>query len=148
MLAALALGLLAMPALAQVTEIYKCTDASGRPLYTSDKRDTVGKKCAVVSREVNVMPSTGRPGAFPRESARDSANARERRREILQQELAAEQQALADARKALVEQEATRSGEERNYSKVQERLQPYKDSVETHEKNIETLRRELANLYR
>jgi hypothetical protein len=131
---------------AQVTEIYKCLDASGRPLYTSDKRDTLGKKCAVVSREVNVMPSTGR--GFPRESARDSANARERQREILQQELAAEQQALVIARKELAEQEATRSGDERNYARVLERLQPLKDSVATHEKNIEALRRELANLYR
>jgi hypothetical protein len=34
-----------------VTEIYKCTDASGRPLYTSDKKDTTGKKCELVSRE-------------------------------------------------------------------------------------------------
>lgn len=144
--AALVLGFLAMPALAQVTEIYKCLDANGRPLYTSDKRDTAGKKCAVVSREVNVMPSAGR--GFPRESARDSANARERQREILQKELAAEQQALEKAKKELVEQEATRSGDERNYARVLERLKPLKDSVETHEKNIEALRRELANLYR
>jgi hypothetical protein len=42
----------ALPAVAgaQVTEIYKCVDAGGRPLYTSDKRDTAGKKCELVSR--------------------------------------------------------------------------------------------------
>lgn len=140
---------LAGTAHAQVTEIYKCLDASGRPLYTSDKRDTVGKKCEVVSREVNVMPSTSRrQGAFPRESANERATARDRRREILQTELASEQQALANARKDLAEQEATRSGEERNYSKVLERLQPYKDTVDRHQSNIEALQRELANLYR
>jgi hypothetical protein len=154
-LAALMFGLVllpgAMPALAQgTTEIYKCLDASGRPLYTSDKRDTVGKKCELVSREVNVMPSTGRraPGAFPRESAQDRTSAKERQREILQQELVAEEQALSKARQALAEQEAVRSGDERNYARVQERLQPYKDSVETHQKNIEALKRELANLNR
>ena len=39
----------AFPALAgaQATEIYKCVDTTGRPLYTSDKRDTAGKKCAL-----------------------------------------------------------------------------------------------------
>ena len=36
------------------TEIYKCVDKGGRPLYTSDKRDTSGKKCQLVSREINV----------------------------------------------------------------------------------------------
>lgn len=135
----------AMPALGQGSEIFKCLDGKGRPLYTSDKRDTVGKKCEVVSREVNVMPAT-KPGAFPRESAKDSSAARQRQREVLQQELANEQESLARARKELAEQEAVRSGDERNYAKVLERLQPLKDTVETHEKNIAALRRELANL--
>ena len=52
----------AIPALvaAQATEIYKCVDRTGRPLYTSDKRDTNGKKCALVSREINVVLPTRR----------------------------------------------------------------------------------------
>jgi chromosome segregation ATPase len=74
------------------------------------------------------------------------AGARERQREILEQELAAEQRALTQARQALAEQEAVRGGEERNYSRVESRLQPYKESVENHQKNIEALQRELANL--
>ena len=150
-LAALVLGLVAMPALGQVAEIFKCRDEKGHWTYTNDRRQAEKQKCELVSRQqINVMPkSNGRsPGAFPRESARDSANARERQREILQQELASEQQALANARRELAEQEATRSGEERNYAKVQERLQPYKDSIDRHQNNIEALRRELANLYR
>jgi uncharacterized protein DUF4124 len=146
----LASGLLAVPAHAQVTEIYKCLDPSGRPLYTSDKRDTAGKKCEVVSRQVNVAPSQPpppqRPATFPRESANDRSSAMVRQRAILEKELATETEMLAKARQDLAAEEATRSGDERNYARVLERLQPFKDSIETHEKNIEALRRELGNL--
>ncbi|HXM81906.1 MAG TPA: DUF4124 domain-containing protein [Burkholderiales bacterium] len=152
------IGVLAVPAHAQVTEIYKCVDATGRPLYTSDKRDTAGKKCDLVSREVNVVPaqqipvqkpSAARsPGSFPRESSSDRANAKERQREILEKELVTEQQLLSKAQQELAQQESVRSGDERNYVRVLERLQPYKDSVEVHQKNVEALRRELSNLNR
>lgn len=148
---------LAFPAvaLAQVTEIYKCLDAGGRPLYTSDKRDTTGKKCDLVSREINVVPaSKPQPRAaisrssegFPKESAETRASAKERQRDILEKELADEQQKLAQARQELTEQQGARTSDDRtdSYSKVQERLQRYKDSVDLHQKNIEALRRELA----
>jgi hypothetical protein len=141
-----------------VIEIYKCVDESGRPLYTNEKRDTAGKKCELVSREVNVAPSPPPPkpapnaarpqGAFPKESPTARANAKDRQRDILEKELAAEAELLAKARQELAQQESVRSGDERNYARVIERLQPYKDKVEVHEKNIEALRRELANLSR
>ena len=135
---------------AQVTEIYKCVQPNGRALYTSDKRDTAGRKCELVSRHVNVVPGTKgqSPSAFPRESAAQRASARERQREILQKELTTEEDLLDKARKDLAGQEAVRTGEERNYAKVEQRLQPFKDIVETHQKNIEALRRELGNINR
>jgi hypothetical protein len=145
------------PARAQVTEIWKCTEANGRPLYTSDKRETVGKKCELVSREVNVVSTppaapakngTKSPGSFPKESAAERANARGRQRDILQKELATEQGLLTKAQQELAAQEAVRTGDERNYAKTLERLQPFRDSVETHQKNIEALKRELGNLSR
>ena len=145
----------ALPARAQqVTEIYKCVDANGRPSYTNDSREAQKQKCEVVTRQVNVAPTpqggakSGRPADFPRESSRDRANARDRQRAILEKELATEQAALAKARQDLAAQEAVRTGDERNYARVEERLQPFKDSVETHQKNIQALQRELANLYR
>src|SRR5438034_899502 len=110
------IGVLAAPAYAQVTEIYKCVDTTGRPLYTSDKRDTAGKKCALVSREVNVVPgqkpNTGKPtasasrelGRFPRETPAQAATAKGRQREILQKELESEQTALAKAQQELSQQ--------------------------------------------
>lgn len=143
------------------TEIFKCKGADGHWTYTNDRREAEKLKCEVVTRQVNVAPAPplpvqrpspsagrGRPADFPRESASDRATARERQREILEQELATEQGALAKARQDLAAQEAVRSGDERNYARVEERLQPYKDTVETHEKNIEALRRELNNLYK
>src|SRR5712692_1573260 len=76
-------------------EVYKCPDASGRPTYTNVKRDTVGKNCTLVSKEVSVVPaqvptrtkeSSAAPGAV---AARD-----ENRRRILESELQNEQQLL------------------------------------------------------
>ncbi len=141
----------------RASEIYKCFDASGRALYTSEKRDTVGKKCQVVSREVNVAPSlaTPKPGAksapppaYPREDFAARAAAKERQRQILERELAAEQALLDKAQKTLAEQESVRQGDEKNYARVIERLKPYRDDVEVHEKNVAALKRELDNLNR
>jgi len=155
---ALGLALAVLPAAAQVSDIYKCTDEKGRPLYTSDKRDTVGKTCERVKREVSVVPAPGRGGAaasrkaspkdFPRESVNDRAQARESQRKVLEREIEQERTLLAKAKTALAEQESVRSGDERNYAKVLARLQPYKDTVEVHRKNIEALERELRALYR
>jgi len=150
----LTLGLgLAVPARAQ-GEIWKCVDERGRPLYTSDKRETSGKKCEVVSREVNVVPAQkaapkqATPAGFPRESAADRANAKSKQRDTLERELNQEETMLGDAKRKLAEQEAIRNGDEKNYARVLERLKPYKDAVEVHEKNVDALRRELANLSR
>ena len=129
------------------SEIYKCVDSSGRASYTNDARETAGRKCELVTTQINVAPppkQTRAPG-FPRESAAERANAKGKQREILEQELANEQASLAKAKEALAEQESVRSGDERNYARVLERLQPFKDRVETHEKNVEALKRELAN---
>jgi hypothetical protein len=141
----------------QVTEIYKCVDSTGRASYTNDKRETAGRKCELVTRQINVAPPPSppqpkqqarSPAGFPKESASDRANAKGRQRDILEKELATEEQDLARAKQALAEQEQVRTGEERNYAKVLERLQPLKDRVETHQRNVEALKRELANLSR
>ena len=106
------------------------------------------------SHEINVVPAPPKaaakstPQGFPSESSDARASAKERQREILEQELAREEDMLEKAQKALAEQEAVRYGNERNYARVLDRLQPFKDNVELHQKNIEALRRELSNLYR
>ena len=130
----------------QTTEIYRCLDAEGRRHYTNSKKETAGMKCELVTTQINVAPRDARTPNFPRESPSQSVAARERQREILMKELAAEQMALEQAKQALAQQEAVRSGDERNYARVLERLQPYKDTIQNHEKNIQALQRELGNL--
>lgn len=150
----LMLGLPAMSALAQaqqgVTEIFKCRNEQGQITYTNDRRQAEKQKCELVTSQINVAPAQRAPAyrapGFPRETPRANATARERQRQILERELAAEQQALNQAKQALAEQEAVRTGDERNYARVLERLQPFKETVQNHEKNIQALQRELANL--
>jgi len=150
----IAVGLLAALPPSARGEIYKCMDARGRPLYTSDKRDTDGKKCETVSREVSVIstpaakPAAKSPAGFPKESSAERQSSRAKQRDTIEKELSQEQSMLMDARKKLSEQEAIRGGDEKNYARVLERLRPYQDTVEVHEKNVEALKRELGNLSR
>ena len=138
---------LAMPLGHAQGEVYKCPDASGRPTYTNVKRDTVGKNCTLVSKEVSVVPAQAPTRAAPSSaSSSTSATRDESRRKILESELQNENQLLTDARQKLAEQEGIRVGDERNYSKVQERLKPFHQAVDQHTKNIEQLRGELGRL--
>jgi hypothetical protein len=129
------------------SEVYKCPDASGRPTYTNVKRDTVGKNCTLVSKEVSVVPAQVPTRAVQSSAVSNSASARnENRRRILESELQNEQQLLSDARQKLAEQEGIRDGDERNYARVLERLKPYQEAVSQHAKNIEQIRGEIGRL--
>jgi hypothetical protein len=128
------------------SEVYKCPDASGRPTYTNIKRDTTGKNCTVVSKEVQVVPSQAPASSSSSRGSAGAADRNENRRKILESELQNEQQLLSDAQQKLTEQEGIRSGDERNYARVQERLKPYQEAVDLHTKNIEQLRGELGRL--
>ncbi|HKC53582.1 MAG TPA: DUF4124 domain-containing protein [Burkholderiales bacterium] len=129
------------------SEVYKCPDASGRPTYTNVKRDTVGKNCTLVSKEVSVVPAQVPARAVQSSAISDAASARnENRRKILESELQNEQQLLSDAQQKLAEQEGIRDGGERNYARVLDRLKPYQEAVSQHTKNIEQLRGELGRL--
>jgi hypothetical protein len=137
---------LAAPSGHTQNEVYKCPDASGRPVYTNLKRDTVGKKCTLVSKEVQVIPSQAPKSSSSSRGSASSADRNGNRRKILESELQNEQQLLSDAQQKLTEQEGIRSGDERNYARVQERLKPYQEAVDLHSKNIEQLRGELGRL--
>ncbi len=129
------------------SEVYKCPDASGRPTYTNVKRDTVGKNCTLVSKEVSVVPAQTPMRASESSRAAPTPAARnENRRRILESELQNEQQLLTDAKQKLAEQEGVRNGDERNYARVLERLKPYQEVVDQHNKNIDQLRAELDRL--
>lgn len=127
--------------------VYKCPDASGRPTYTNVKRDTVGKNCTLVSKEVSVVPAQAPARAMPSSAPSNTGAMRnDNRRRILESELENEHQLLSDARQKLAEQEGVRAGDDRNYARVQERLKPYHQAVDQHTKNIEQLRGELNRI--
>jgi hypothetical protein len=84
------------------------------------------------------------PHAFPKESREQHALAGRRQRQILEKELATEQDLLELARRELGEQQGRidRDGGDRS------RLRTYMDNVELHERNVAALRRELSHLNR
>jgi hypothetical protein len=155
---------LAAPAFAQAV-VYRCVDKEGRVLYT----DTNAGNCKVVDSIVSGAisspaptraPSVGMrqgasrapaaagssPTAFPRV---DNATQRARdddRREILNEELRAEEKKLTELKRDFNNGEPERQGNERNYAKYQERVAQMRDDIGRAEKNIEALRREIANI--
>ena len=143
----------AQPPAGSIETLWNCKDKDGRTILTNQQQDTAGKECRVVQQQrVTVVPANRPSGKssqnFPKESASDRLNAKDKQRKTLERELSQEEALLADAKLKLSEQEQIRTGDERNYARVLERLQPYKDAVEVHSKNIEALKRELANIYR
>ncbi|MBL8447537.1 MAG: DUF4124 domain-containing protein [Zoogloeaceae bacterium] len=148
---AVVLGLFAQSAAA---DIFKCVDDQGRVTYTNSR---TSKGCSTLSRDLPVSsvpapssssrsaPSTD-GGAFPKVSEDTQRSRDSDRKQILNQELAAEERSLEAAKKALAEQEAVRYGDERNYQKVLDRLQPFKDKVELHQRNVDALKREIGAL--
>ena len=150
LLVALALGSLAMPASAQLTEIFKCRDAQGHWTYTNDRRQAEKEKCELVASQINVSPAqkAARPARRPTSRASRAPSAPPARgasARSCSRSSRAKRRRSTKAQQALAEQESVRSGNERNYARVEERLKPYKESVESHQKNIEALRREIAN---
>jgi len=60
-LLALVAALVAVPARAQVTEIFKCRNADGHWTYTNDRLEAERQKCEVVTRQINVAPAPKPP---------------------------------------------------------------------------------------
>jgi hypothetical protein len=138
--------------------VWRCTEADHKAHYTNIKKETEGKQCTVVTREVSVVSAppaaaqppraaaTPTPPNFPRVD-RDTQRSRDDgRRKILEDELSTEEKGLSDARARLAEQESIRNGDEKNYQRVLDRLKPYQDAVERHERNVSALKRELSAL--
>jgi septal ring factor EnvC (AmiA/AmiB activator) len=135
--------------------VWKCVEPDGRAHYTNIKKETDGKNCTIVTKEVSVVPgappqqrpaAAAAPANFPKVD-RETQKARDdSRRRILEDELAAEEKSLADAKTKLAEQESVRQGDEKNYQRVLDRLKPFQEAVERHERNIVALRKELSSI--
>lgn len=135
--------------------VWRCQEQDGRAHYTNIKKETEGKQCTVVTREVSVVTApapqraaaaTPTPPNFPRVDKDTQRSRDDGRRRILEDELSTEEKGLSDAKAKLAEQEAVRHGDEKNYQRVLDRLKPYQEAVERHERNVAALKRELAAL--
>ncbi|MFZ6722717.1 DUF4124 domain-containing protein [Undibacterium sp. Ji49W] len=139
------------------SDVYLCVDENGKKEY---KNTGAVKGCKKVELQgitvvpAPVLPAAGKkpqgkpassPTDFPKvdegtQKARDSD-----RKQILQDELKAEEQKLANLKKEFNNGEPERRGDEKNYAKYQERTNLMKEDISRTEKNIEALKREIAN---
>ena len=93
---------------------------------------------------VKVKPVT--PLNFPKVDSQTQRKRDLSRKQILDDELKAEEQSLDAAKKALGEAEAVKLGTDKNHQKYIERLEGLKDQVSLHEKNVDALRKEISGL--
>lgn len=134
--------------------VWKCLEQDGSAHYTNIKKETEGKQCTVVTKEVSVVSgppaqqrssaATPTPPGFPRVDKDTQRSRDDGRRRILEDELGTEERSLNDAKAKLAEQEAVRHGDEKNYQRVLDRLRPYQDAVDRAERNVAALKREIA----
>jgi hypothetical protein len=141
------------------TDVYLCVGDDGQKEY---KNTGATKGCkrvdlpgitmipAPVRRPATIqtaaVKTTVAPPGFPAvdgstQKARDND-----RRQILLDEMKAEEQKLADLKKEYNNGEPERRGDERNYAKYQERVASMKEDLSRTEKNLEALRREIGNI--
>jgi hypothetical protein len=154
-----ALALLALPIGAYAQgDVYVCVAENGSKEYRNTgvtkgcKRLDIQSSVVIPAPERKVAPQAAisrpavtSPADFPKvdsstQKARDTD-----RRQILMDEMRAEEQKLSDQKKEFNGGEPERRGDERNYAKYQTRVANMKDELSRTEKNIDALRRELGN---
>jgi hypothetical protein len=149
--------------------VYKCLDKSGRveftdinksgckaidlPGYVATPAPRIATPAAPAaprqqarSAPTQVASAAPAPDAFPRVDSVTQRTRDEGRRDILNEELRAEEQKLADRKREFNNGEPERQGNEKNFAKYQERVAQMRDDIGRTEKNIQALRRELANI--
>ena len=135
-------------------EIYKRVDEDGHVTYSSTPIKG-GKKLHLEPLPTMSAPAKARntPEDFPRVDSQTQSRRDNTRRKILEDELAAEQQALEDSRAKLKEGQdtpevykGTNGQTYRNTAKYEEKVNALQEDVRQHEKNIDALNTELSNL--
>lgn len=154
-LLALALALLAgmgVQPLARA-DIYLCVDANGKKELTDNpksgcKQLDVPNNIPAPSARRNTGPAkpVTTPTDFPKVGGSEQRARDADRREILNEELRAEEKKLAELRREYNKGEPERQGNEKNYAKYEERVKQMADNIARAEKNIEALRREISNI--
>jgi hypothetical protein len=139
-------------------DVYLCVDENGKKEY---KNTGATKGCKKVELPgITIVPAPTLPSGAKRSASAtakspsdfpkvddNTQKARDNdRKQILQDELKAEEQKLADLKKEYNNGEPERHGDEKNYAKYQERVALMKDDIARTEKNVEALKREIGNL--
>ena len=94
---------------------------------------------------VKVKPSA--PINFPKVDSQTQRKRDQSRKQILDDELEAEEKSLATARKALAEGESVKLvATDKNHQKYVERLKALRETVSLHEKNVDALKKEISGM--
>lgn len=138
-------------------EVFLCVDDHGKKEYKNTgltkgcrKIDLPGITMIPAPQRAVVQTAAAKPATSPSDFPKvdgDMQKARDNdRRQILVQEMNAEEQKLANLKKEFNNGEPERRGDERNYAKYQDRVALMKEDIGRTEKNIEALKREIGNL--
>jgi hypothetical protein len=140
------------------TEVFLCVGENGNKEY---KNTGITKGCKKVELPgINTVPAppkrttvsattaktSSSPSDFPKIDSNTQKSRDSDRKQILLDEMKAEEQKLSNLKKDFNNGEPERRGDERNFAKYQERTAVMKEDVERAEKNIEALKREMGNL--
>ncbi len=141
------------------SEVYLCVDERGNKEYKNTggtkgcKRVELpgittieAPKARPAAAQQTVAAKSPAPEGFPKADGNAQKTRDNDRRQILQDELEAEEKKLGALQKEFNNGEPERQGGERNYAKYQERTALMKENLSRTEKNVEALKREIANL--
>ncbi len=130
-------------------------NAAGEITYSNvaDAPPKNATKIRCFKEEKEPAASTAKPQPKPKAGSNfpsvDKKTQRKRdddRRNILEQELAAERNRLEVALQQLKEQESVRLANERDYQRYVDRVQPFRDAVANHERNVQAIQSEINNM--
>lgn len=132
-------------------EIYKHVDKEGRITY-SNTPTKGAKRLYLDPAAAQPKPAVATPDGFPKVARKVQQQRDVKRREILAEELAAEEKSLSDARQALKKGEvshqafkASPAQSRHNVVNSEEQMKKLQEQVLLHENNILALKRELVN---
>lgn len=145
------------------SEVYLCIDEHGKKEYKNTGATKGCKKIdlpgittfaapparALVSGSgsaSSAKPAPATPSDFPKVDNNTQKERDNDRRQILRNELKAEQQKLEDLKKEYNGGQPERLGSERNYAKYQERVKTMEEAIHRSERNMEALNREIGNI--
>lgn len=143
------------------SEVYLCVNEKGDKEYKNTgatkgckRLDLPGITTVPAPKRVSSAPGSSSgaarnaasPSDFPRVATEQQKSRDNDRKQILLDELKAEDQKLANLKKQFNNGEPERNGDERNFAKYQERVNAMKEDISRTEKNVEALKREVNNL--